>query len=57
MLQAIAQRIDLFHFQTDRGQHRAEFIARDGGRDVAAQPVFREFHGVTLVDPAQAPGP
>ncbi len=57
VVQAHAERGDLFHFQADGGQHRAEFVARDRGGNVAAQPVFREFHGVTLVGPAHAPGP
>ncbi len=57
VLQAIAKRGHVFHFQADGGQHRAELIARGSGRDVAAQPVFGEFHGFTLVGPAHAPGP
>ncbi len=56
VLQAVAKRGHVFHFQADGGQHRAELIARGSGRDVAAQPVFGEFHGVTLVGPAHAPG-
>ncbi len=57
VLEAFAQRGHVFHFQADGGQHRTQFIARSAGRDVAAQPVFGEFHGVTLVGPAHAPGP
>ncbi len=57
VVEAFAKCGHLFHFQADGGQHRAQFIARGGGRDVAAQPVFGEFHGVTLVGPAHAPGP
>ncbi|KAG1245240.1 hypothetical protein G6F65_021338 [Rhizopus arrhizus] len=57
VIEAFAQRGHLFHFQADGGQHRTQFIARSAGRDVAAQPVFGEFHGVILVGPAHAPGP
>ncbi len=57
VVQAGAEVGDLFNFQTDGGQHRAQLVARGGGGNVAAQPVFREFHGVTLVGPAHAPGP
>ncbi len=57
VVQARAERGDLFHFQADGGQHRAELFARGRCGNVAAQPVFREFHGVTLVGPAHAPGP
>ncbi len=57
VIEAFAQRGHFFHFQADGGQHCTQFIARGGGRDVAAQPVFGEFHGVTLVGPAHAPGP
>ncbi len=49
VIEAFAKRGYFFHFQADGGQHRAQLIARGGGRDVAAQPVFGEFHGVTLV--------
>ncbi|MNS79629.1 hypothetical protein D3C72_1132890 [compost metagenome] len=56
LLQAIAKRGHLFHFQADGGQHRAQLVARGSGGNVAAQPVFGEFHGVTLVGPAHAPG-
>ncbi len=44
LVQTLAQRGDLFDLQADRGQRGREFIARGAGGDVAAQPVFREFH-------------
>ena len=37
-----------FDFETDGGERRREFVARSIGLDVLAQPVFGEFHQVTV---------
>jgi len=44
LLQRLAERRDLLDLQTDGGQGRRQFNARSLGRDVAAQPIFTEFH-------------
>ncbi|MCW0450588.1 hypothetical protein NB706_003422 [Xanthomonas sacchari] len=45
LLQAVAERHDLLDLQADGGQGRGELLTRGLGRNVAAQPVFAEFHG------------
>ena len=46
--QAVAQRRHFLDLQPDRGQHRRQFVAGGLGGNMAAQPVFAEFHRVTV---------